>query len=231
MNTDGHRCRRGFAGDRVVAAVRTTERRSLARVVLFAALAAGAMLAGAGWGESWEAIREAAASVRTVRASFVQEKRLPILTRPLRSEGTFAFRRPGSIRWEYRMPVESVLLTDGGDVRRYTKRDGEWAAEAGAGMEAMRVVLDEVAAWMSGRFDESAAFAATLSPGTPTTIELTPREEAIGRFVTRILVTLAETPGAVASIEIFEGAEASTRIEFQGMELNVELGDALFTAP
>ncbi|MBI5501359.1 MAG: outer membrane lipoprotein carrier protein LolA [Deltaproteobacteria bacterium] len=201
------------------------------RLMLLAVLAAGVLLAGAGWGESWEAIREAAASVRTVRASFVQEKRLPILTRPLRSEGTFAFRRPGSIRWEYRTPVESVLLTDGGDVRRFTKQDGEWTAEAGAGMEAMRVVLDEVAAWMSGRFDESAAFAATLTPGSPTVIELVPREEAIGRFVTRIVVTLAETAGAVASIEIFEGAEASTRIEFQGLELNADLGDAVFTTP
>ena len=221
MNTDGHRCR--SRGDAVGGARRW--RRVVALVLT------GALLAGAGWGESWEAIREGAASVRTVRASFVQEKRLPILTRPLRSEGTFAFRRPGSIRWEYRTPVQSVLLTDGGDVRRFTKQDGEWTAEAGAGMEAMRVVLDEVAAWMSGRFDESDAFAATLNPGTPATIELVPRDEAISRFVMRIVVTLAETPGAVASMEIFEGAEGSTRIEFQGMELNADLGDALFTAP
>ena len=196
-----------------------------------AVVLAGVLLSGAGWAETWEGIREAAESVRTVRASFVQEKRLPILARPLRSEGTFAFRRPGSIRWEYRTPVESVLLSDGGDVRRFTKRDGSWVAETGAGMESMRVVLDEVAAWMSGRFDESAAFAATLSSGTPTTIELVPRDEAIARFVTRILVTMAETPGAVASIEIFEGADASTRIEFREMELNAELGDEHFTAP
>ena len=192
---------------------------------------AGVLLVGAGWAESWEGIREGAASVRTVRASFVQEKRLPILARPLRSEGTFVFRRPGSIRWEYRTPVESVLLSDGGDVRRFTKRDGAWVAEAGAGMESMRVVLDEVTAWMSGRFDESAAFTATLSGGTPTTIELVPRDEGIARFVTRIVVTMAETPGAVASIEIFEGADASTRIEFRNMELNAELGDEYFTSP
>jgi hypothetical protein len=124
-----------------------------------------------------------------------------------------------------------VLLSDGGDVRRFTKRDGSWEAEAGAGMESMRVVLDEVAAWMSGRFAESAAFTATLSTGSPTTIELVPRDEGIARFVSRIVVTMADTPGAVASIEIFEGASASTRIEFRDMELNADLGDELFTAP
>jgi outer membrane lipoprotein-sorting protein len=212
--------------------VRGTGGRSAAGALgIIGAVLVGGLLSGAGWAESWEGIREAAESVRAVRASFVQEKRLPILVRPLRSEGTFAFRRPGSIRWEYRTPVESVLLSDGGEVRRFTKRDGAWVAEAGAGMESMRLVLDEVAGWMSGRFDESAVFAATLSAGPPASIELVPREEAIARFVTRIVVTMAETPGTVAAIEIFEGPDASTRIEFRDLELNADLGDTLFTSP
>ena len=211
----------------------TDRDRSSALIPAGIALAAvsGLLLMGAGWAESWEGIRQAAESVHSVRARFVQEKRLPILARPLRSEGTFAFRRPGSIRWEYEAPVASVLLSDGGDVRRFTKRDGAWVAEAGAGMESMRVVLDEVAGWMSGRFDESAAFTATLSTGAPTTIELVPREEAIARFVSRVVVTMAETPGAVASIEIFEGPGASTRIEFRDMVLDAELADSVFLAP
>jgi outer membrane lipoprotein-sorting protein len=168
--------------------------------------------------------------VRTVRATFVQEKRLPILTRPLRSEGSFCFRRPGAIRWEYRTPVQSVLVSDGGDVRRFLRQDGAWVPQSDAGMEAMRMVLDEIARWLSGRFDESEAFAATLHPGTPATIELLPKDDAVARFVTRIVVTLSETPGAVGAIDIFEGEQASTRIEFHDVELNVELDDALFTA-
>ena len=190
---------------------------------------AAALLLGAGWGDSWESIREAASAVHSVRADFVQEKRLPILTRPLRSEGSFSFRRPDAIRWEYRSPVQSVLLSDGRDVRRFLKQGDAWVPEAGAGMEAMRVVLDEIACWMGGRFEDSGTFSAALQAGSPTTIELLPRDEAIAQFVTRIVVTLAETPGAVAAIEIFEGETASTRIEFRNLELNAELADALFT--
>jgi outer membrane lipoprotein-sorting protein len=192
-------------------------------------LVAAAVLLGAGWGDSWEAIREAASAVRSVRADFVQEKRLPILTRPLRSEGSFSFRRPGSIRWEYESPVQSALLSDGREVRRFLKQGDAWVPESGAGMEAMRVVLDEISCWMAGRFDESETFSATLRAGSPTTIELLPRDAAMAEFVTRIVVTLAETPGAVAAIEIFEGETGSTRIEFRDMELNAELADALFT--
>jgi len=186
-------------------------------------------LCAAGWGDDWDAIREATSSVRTVKAEFVQEKRLPILSRPLRSEGAFFFRRPGDVRWEYRSPVASVLLLHGNDVRRFLRRDGAWVQEAGAGMEAMRVVLDEIALWLAGDFESSTAFAPTLKPGTPTTIELVPREDAVRRFVTRVVLTLGDTPGAIASIDIFEGEQASTHIEFHGTELNGELADSVFT--
>ncbi len=204
---------------------------TLRRRLLRASAAAlpAVLLLGAGWGESWESIREAASAVRSVRAEFVQEKRLPLLSRPLRSEGTFCFRRPGAIRWEYRSPVRSVLLSDGRTVRRFLRQGEAWVPEAGAGTEALGVVLDEIARWLSGRFEESDAFAPTLHAGAPTTIELRPREEELARFVTRIVVTLGETPGTVAAIEIFEGESGSTRIRFQGMELDVELDDALFT--
>jgi hypothetical protein len=51
------------------------------------------------------------------------------------------------------------------------------------------------------------------------------------RFVTRVVLTLAETPGVFQSIEIFEGVDAWTKIEFRDVELNPELADELFTAP
>jgi len=189
------------------------------------------LLLGAGWGDDWETIRAAAANVHAVRADFVQEKHLPILTHPLRSEGTFAYRRPDAIRWEYRSPVESILQLKGPDVRRYLRQDGGWVPETGGQTEAMRMVLDEIAGWLGGSFDRSDNYAAELKPGTPTTVELVPRDEQVRRFVTRVVITLAETPGVFQSIEIFEGDDAWTKIEFRDVELNPELADELFTAP
>jgi outer membrane lipoprotein-sorting protein len=44
-----------------------------------------------------------------------------------------------------------------------------------------------------------------------------------------VVITLAETPGVFQSIEIFEGDDAWTKIEFRDVELNPDLPDELFT--
>ena len=72
-----------------------------------------------GWADTWDGIRAAAERVESLSAEFVQAKHLPILTRPLVSRGVLYFRKPDSLRWEYRQPVRTILLMHKGDLRRY----------------------------------------------------------------------------------------------------------------
>jgi outer membrane lipoprotein carrier protein len=221
--TDSGRGNGGRAADRAAGTFRR-----LRRALLVAAATTAALL-GANWGDDWDGIREAGLAVRTVKTSFVQEKRLPILARPLRSEGSFYFRAPGALRWEYRTPVRSILLLDGADIRRWVQRDGALVEESGGQLEAMRVVLEEISTWMAGDFSHSEAFTAELKPGEPPRIVLTPKQEAISRFVRHVVITLDERPGVLAAIDIEEGEDASTHIEFRDTELNTPLADELFT--
>ena len=145
-----------------------------------------------------------AASVRTVRASLCRRSDDP--ARPLRSEGTFVFRRPGSIRLGVPHAERDVPVRDGGDVRRFTKRDG--ACRRGRCRDGVDARGARRGHGVDVRpFDESAAFTATLSWAGRRRRSSWCRATRIARFVTRIVVTMAETPGAVASIEIFEGAD------------------------
>ena len=180
-----------------------------------------------GWADSWDEIRAAAGSVQTVQADFVQEKQMPILSRPLVSKGRFYFRTPRSLRWEYLEPVQSILVMHDGRVTRFVADETGWRSERGPGLEAMQIVLQEISLWLAGRFDENPSFEAQLE--SERRIVLTPRQEAFGAVIQRIVLQLGTQPGTIESVVIHESQDTFTRLTFNQTQLNPVLQDAVFT--
>lgn len=180
-----------------------------------------------GWADSWDAIATGARAVRSVRADFTQEKHLPILVRPLISQGYFLYQAPDSLRWEYRTPLRSILMQHEGRTRRWLQGpDGTLREESGAQLEAMGVVSAEIRHWLAGEFGSSTYFEAALAGGGM--IVLTPRQPAMARIIARIEVRLSATPGVIDTVTIHEGPEAYTRLTFHNTELNAALSAHLF---
>ncbi len=195
------------------------------RVVPVAALLAGALLCVAA-ADGWREIRDAARRITSIHADFVQEKRMPILARPLVSTGTLDYRAPDCLRWEYRTPIRSILLMYKGRVRRYFETDGRLTEDAGMDARAFNVVVQQITQWLNGDFDQNAAFKARLAPGPRIILE--PRDAAFAAMVRRIEVVLSERPGVIRSVTLFEPGEASTRIEFRNITVNRPVGDDVF---
>lgn len=180
-----------------------------------------------GWADSWQGLRETAAKVSTVKAGFVQEKHMKILARPLISRGTFLFKAPDSLRWEYTQPVKSVLMLHKGQTRRYVDKEGVLVEDASAGLHSMQMVVQQITQWLNGRFDENPAFSATLEPGP--TIVLTPKDKALARLIQRIEIELSQRPAVIESVTIYESEDSYTRLLFQDVTLNRPLADAAFS--
>jgi hypothetical protein len=200
---------------------------------LFVALsaAAAALLLG-GWTDTWDAIRQEAGQVRSVRARFVQTKHLPILAKPFVSEGRFYFQAPGSVRWEYLKPVRSVLLVHQGRARRWVPGDRGWVPEAGERLQGMQTVMEEIAAWTQGRFDSDPRFAARLEAGRSARIVIVPRDPSLRTLIARIEILLSpEKRGAIRSVKIVEGKDAWTLMVFDRAEHNLPLPEGIFTDP
>jgi outer membrane lipoprotein-sorting protein len=192
---------------------------------LFAALvmAAGLCL---GWADTWENIRAAASRVDSISADFVQEKHLPILARPLISEGRLFYRRPDALRWEYTSPVKSVLLMHDGDARRFVQSDGGLVEDASVRLQAMQFVMPEISGWLGGRFQDNPLFHASLN-GT-NKILLAPKDPSMARFIQRIELLMSERPGVIDEVLIFESDDAFTRMIFSRTQVNPSLEDRLF---
>lgn len=182
-----------------------------------------------GWGGSWEELRSAAGEVQSVRAEFIQEKHMKILARPLVSSGVFYYRSPASLRWEYRAPLRNILLMDADRTERWVETAGSLVKEAGANLQAMQIVLEQVSQWLDGRFDQNPMFSARLDPGP--VIVMTPREKAFTKMIQRIEVRLSDRPGVIDTVTIHETDAAFTRLVFKNVVLNPSIDGSLFRQP
>jgi len=177
---------------------------------------------------SFEQLRKDSANIKTIQARFIQKKFMKILTKPLISEGRFYYVAPDSFRWEYLKPLRSVVIAYKGDTRRYISSGGKMIEDQTGGAQAMKIVLSEVAGWMSGKFDQNPSFAATLKEGTNIQITLTPTGKSMSGMIEKIEITVSKKAAAVKSVKIIESANAYTLIDFTGVEINSAISSTVF---
>lgn len=182
---------------------------------------------GAG-ADEFARLRKDSAGISTISADFVQKKFMKILSKPLVSEGKFYYAAPDSIRWEYTKPIRSVVISGKGSTKRYIASGGKLIEDKTGGAQAMKIVLDEVAGWMSGKFDSNPSFTATLKEGSGTLITLTPVGKSMSGMIEKIEITISRKDMSVKSVRIIESASAETRIDFHPVIINKDINPSVF---
>ena len=178
------------------------------------------------YGGDWDQIREKAIDIQTISAQFIQEKHLEILIKPLISKGTFYFRAPGSLRWEYASPIQSILLMHDGKVRRFMGSENGFKEDVGPGLQGMEMVLKEIARWLKGEFSQNPDYHASLEGDNK--IVMVPKNEAFAKIIQKIEILLSDRPGVIETVTIYEGKTSFTKIRFRDVNINGELADTLF---
>lgn len=178
--------------------------------------------------DDFEQLRKNSARISTISADFVQKKTMKILSKPLVSEGMFYYAAPDSIRWEYVRPLKSVVVSGKGTTKRYMASGGKWIEDKTGGAQAMKIVLDEVAGWMSGRFTANPSFTAALKEGPVTQITLTPVGKSMAGMIEKVEITVSRKDASVKSVRIVESATAETRIDFQNVVINKPIHPSVF---
>lgn len=166
--------------------------------------------------------------ISTISADFVQKKIMKLLSKPLISEGKFYYAAPDSIRWEYQKPLRSVVLSDKGKTKRYIASGGKMIEDKTGGAQAMKIVLDEVAGWMKGKFTGNPSFTAVLQEGANTQIILTPVGKNMAGMIEKIEITVSRKDASVKSVRIVESATAETRIDFLHVAINQSIPPSVF---
>lgn len=180
-----------------------------------------------GWADTLDDVKREVGRIKSLDAHFVQKKTTPILAKPLVCEGRMYFEAPSNMRWEYTNPFKDVLVVNKGKSVHYSiDKDGNKKV-SDSGSMSRGMVFQQITGWMNGDF-ESKYFKASLKPGNPKLIVLTPREKGISEYVKKIEMSLSERPGVMTCIKIYEKENTTTQLEFRNVELNKKIDEAVF---
>jgi outer membrane lipoprotein-sorting protein len=176
----------------------------------------------------FEKLRQESAAIKTLQADFIQKKSMKILSKPLISEGRFSYAAPDSLRWEYRKPLRSIVIAYKNETKRYLDSGGKMIEDKTGGTQAMKIVLNEVAGWINGRFDQKPSFKATIQGKANTVITLTPVEKSMAGMIKKIEITLSRKTAVVQCVKIIEDADSFTQIKFRNVKINQAINPSVF---
>jgi len=158
----------------------------------------------------------------TFRATFVQETQIRAAKKVIREEGKVYFRRPGLMRWDYRVPKEKQLYLSPKKNWLYLPSDKVAYVKEGEGVASNTVARFIMGA---GRIEEDFFVEMEGSAGE---IRLTMKPKEPSLTVKALKVTVSPSSFFVTSCRYSDDYGNEVFIKFRDIELNVPLNQRLF---
>jgi outer membrane lipoprotein-sorting protein len=176
-------------------------------------------------------IEKRMSGVRSLAASFRQEKELRIFKSKVRSSGFLLYSRPASLRWEISAPFRSILVVTGSKVGKFEYVDGRRRSlELGRGSDAILIVMDQIRSWFHGKFARAGEYYEVGVSESPTPlVVLRPKIEALKKNLREIKVELKEDLSAVSRVTVVENQGDRTVMQFDELGRNLSLPPAAFS--
>jgi outer membrane lipoprotein-sorting protein len=180
-------------------------------------------------------IDQRAGQIKSLSASFDQQKVTSLLRKPLDSAGRVRIK--GSIvRWDTSQPEQSVLLIDQGEAKVYypTQKtleiyplDKKLADLAASPLPRLDVLKERFAIEQIpvAELEKSAAGKAFIA------LRLTPKDPSLAEHVKQVRVLLDVRQAYIMKAEVTDGDGDRTVLSFKDVQLNADVGDLSLVVP
>jgi outer membrane lipoprotein-sorting protein len=169
------------------------------------------------------------AAIRSLRADFIQTRRLPALRIPLKKSGTVWFGTEGRFRWQVGDPAELLVLKSPNDflVIEPKKSLARRFSASSAAARAMQELPIPIAISLY-EFQRRFEVVSLKEDGARMDLRLTPKDPRLAEGLKSLRILFDPVSGAVALFEMTfrDGSEVST--EFTRIERNPTLPAELF---
>lgn len=176
------------------------------------------------------AVEFSAATQKTssIKADFVQEKNLAMLSEKIVSKGQFWFKKDNRVRMEYKQPFtylmilnkDKIFVKDGQKENKVSTRSNKLFQQIN------KIMID----CMQGTTLSNPDFKTRVFENkNAVLVELTPVTKGMKELFKTINVTVDKKDFSVSSILMQEISGDNTLIRFNNKELNASIADALFT--
>ncbi len=164
----------------------------------------------------------------SIKADFVQEKNLAMLSEKIISKGQFWFKKDSRVRMEYKQPFtylmilnkDKVFVKDGQKENKVSTRSNKLFQQIN------KIMID----CMQGTTLSNPDFKTRVFENkNAALVELTPVTKGLKELFKTINVIVDKKDFSVSSILMQEISGDNTLIRFNNKELNASIADALFT--
>jgi outer membrane lipoprotein carrier protein len=165
-------------------------------------------------------------SISTMTGSFRQTYRAPGIDQV--ESGVFWLKKPGLMRWEYRVPEEKLFVADGREAYLYVPADRQVTVQAFSAAEMHNTPLE----FLLGSVEINRSFAVSWETGTKPEFEgtflvrLTPRRSDVG--YSYLVLELDQKAYDLKRIIICEPGGNTSEFVFADLKTNAKVDGSLF---
>ncbi len=172
-------------------------------------------------------LKTTSANTNTINSSFTQEKNLWMLEEIINSTGTFLFKKPSNILWQYHTPVRysisifngSFTINNDGKVSKFDIKSNPLFQEIN------RMIVTAI----RGDFIDNPDFTSSFTENTLFfKAKLIPVKDAVASMITSIDIYFSKSDLQVSKVVFHEPGEDFTSIVFRGTLINEEIDDSMF---
>jgi outer membrane lipoprotein carrier protein len=167
-------------------------------------------------------LEQSGRSLRTMQASFVEEKMNAVLNEKQESRGTVLLQVPGRFRWNYVSPQESVLLVKDGRFARYIPKSKQVFRGEAKGEADLLVGFGPGAAGLGKKYEVTLQGDETVGTASAWVLDLKPRPGQSGLF-SGIRLWVDKTRHIPVQTRLTEPTGDTTTIRFENVVLNGSL--------
>ena len=155
-------------------------------------------------------------AMQTLKADFIQEKRLAILDRPLVLKGTIFMQKPALFAWHVREPLRySMVIRD--EVIRQWDEDTDQVEEVSLSRNpAFKMAIRQMRGWFSGAYKSMLGeYEVTVIGEDPISLEFIPRKSAAMReTIDSLTIIFDNDERYIRQMRIMERKGDSTVLSF-----------------
>jgi outer membrane lipoprotein-sorting protein len=175
-----------------------------------------------------EQFAAAARQTNAIKADFVQEKNLSLLSEKISSKGKFWFKKNNLVRMEYNQPYQYLVVINNNNVMiKDGQKENKMSTKSNKLFQQInRMMVDCVQGTALNNPDFKVS---VFENAGGWLVELSPVVKGMKDYFKNINIILAKKDYSVNRLEMFEQSGDNTIISFTNKELNASIPDALFT--
>lgn len=163
--------------------------------------------------------------MQTLKADFVQEKRLAVLEEPLVLKGSILMQKPDRFSWMVREPIRYSMVIHGELVEQWDEDTQRVERISLSENPVFRVAIQQMRDWLSGAYESMLGeYEVSVLDEEPTSLKFTPRDTALAKGVIEsVTVVFDRDERYLRQIHILEKRGDSTLLTLVNTRLNAPI--------